>query len=115
MLIEQFLENKKIQEVLRNALSSLSRINFFGVMLEVAAKRSQPLPSNFPMENAALRASWHNGYTDALADVYNFLDRYKIEPVEEVKLDFGALDRLLQTNEITQEEYDRLNADKRGN
>jgi hypothetical protein len=79
-------------------------------MLDIAAKRSIPLPSDKPIENAALRSAWHNGYTAAINDIYNFHDLYAAEKRSDVKMDFGSLDTLLKAGDITQEEYDELNA-----
>lgn len=111
MLIEQFINNKEALTVLRNSLSSLNRINFFAVMLEMGAKRSRLQPSSHPMETAAITGSWHNGYVAAIEDVFNFIDNI-VEKKEQAVVDFGALKALLDSKEITQAEYDELRATK---
>lgn len=110
MLIENFVKDKERLDLLRQALSIMFNTNFFGVMLEIASKRSIPLPSDMPIENAALRSAWHNGYVAALNDIYSFHDLYAVEAKGTVKMDFGSLDTLLKAGDITQEEYDELNA-----
>lgn len=114
MILEQFIQNKSNLDTLRGILSSLNKLNFFGVMLDVASKRSIPLPSNMPIENAALRSAWHNGYTEALNDIFNFLELYTAKETSKVSVDFGALAQLLKNNEITQEEYDKYTSNATG-
>lgn len=111
MLIEQFIANKEAITALRNSLSSLNRINFFGVMLEVAAKRSRLQPSEHPTETAAITGSWHNGYVAAIEDIFSFIDNIA-EKKEQAIVDFGALKTLLDAGEITPEEYERLRAER---
>lgn len=105
MIIEHFIKDSGRLAQLNNALSTLHSINFFGVLLEVGANRSKlPLTSSNPVEMAALNASWHNGYVEALKDMYEFNTRYLSQVVAEPIQDFGAREELRKAGDLRENE-----------
>ena len=109
MLVEQLVKDRERLNIFNNALSSLYTIGMLSVLLEIAAKRSSATPSDKPIESAALRASWHDGYAEAVYDLFEFQERYsKVQPLNPQEADFGASLELLKSNEITKDEYERI-------
>ena len=99
--------------LLDNALSILSSINIFGVLLDIASERNAPNPSADIIPTAALRAAWHDGYVQALQDLYYFRDRYVPTAVgseSKPRPTFGAAEKLFKEGEITEDEYRELTA-----
>lgn len=105
MYIESLLESVEAQKILRNSLSQLYSINMFAVLMELQTKRNIALPSTHPLETNALRASWHDGYVAAIEDLYYFFDKYVKTEQDKPVPTFGAAKSLLDSKEITEEEY----------
>lgn len=61
-------------------------------------------------EDAALEGLWSSGWQDCLDTLINFREIFIDEKqvFENVKADYGALDKMLANNEITKEEYEYL-------
>ncbi len=108
MYLRALTSSAEAQKILRSALSQLHQINMFGALMELEGKRNMLLPSNHPLENNALRASWHDGYLAAIDDLYYFFDKYVQSSVDKPVPTFGAADALLANKDITEEEYARL-------
>ncbi len=108
MIVEHFAEDKIALTQLRDALSIFHRINFFAVLLDVAANRSL-VQQAITTDTAALQNAWHNGYVEAINDIFYFLDRYTPkEKREDTQMDFGAIEALLKAGDITETEADEL-------
>lgn len=92
---------------MNNALGSLYRMNFYGVLLDLAALKVR---EKQVFTSSVDRASWHDGYIEAIEDIFNFVDVYMTPKVstEKVAADFGALTKLVETKEITEDERDFL-------
>lgn len=113
MILEHLLRDKRVPDMLGQALSLLHQINMFGALSELSVHRSKSMPSEQPIENAALRAAWRDGYMEALMDLYYFKERYiDAPPDSKVGLDFGAAEALLKSGEITEEEYAKLKSER---
>lgn len=113
MYFERFLNDDANIVNLQRAVNSLDNIHFFAVLMELGARRSEAQPTDKPIENAALRAAWHNGYMEAIFDLANFNTRYVQDQTKKMPpADFGALDELVRTKEITEEERDRIRSGK---
>lgn len=113
MIIEEFIKDENRLSVLQRSISALNSINAFGLFLEIGARRAEASPNDRPMEYAALRAAFHEGYTEALRDIHDFFDRYTKRTQETAaRPDFNAAKELLQRNEISSEEYEQLTGSK---
>lgn len=109
MIWKQFSKETSRLTLLDNALSILSSINFFGVMLDLGSERSKPTPTEDIVHTSAQRAAWHDGYVQALEDMYYFRERYVSEGINiKPRPNFGAADKLLKEGEITEDEYREL-------
>lgn len=112
MIIEDFIKDEGRLSALRIAIGNLSAINAFGLFLEIGTGRSRALPTNHPIEHAALRASWFEGYASALDDIYSFFDKYLIKEKQKPRSDFSAAEQLLKEKTIDEEEYEQLTGAK---
>lgn len=112
MLIENFNASKGNGTLIRQALSLLYQVNFFGVMMEEAELQSRPvLPTQVTLESAALRAAWRDGFYAALTTMYEMPTRFE-EIKEESKATprptFGAGESMIREKDITPEEHEEL-------
>jgi len=115
MLLEQFISNPDNMSSLLETLSRLNRLNFFGVMLDIASKRSAPsaLAEGNIIDVSAQRAAWHDGYTEAIRDMYHFQERFTAQQLGvALKKDYGAADSLYIAGDISADEYERLTGTK---
>jgi hypothetical protein len=110
MLIEQFLKSESALSRLAHVQDTLADLNFFGVLLELGAGRSRLEPSEKPQEHAALKAAFHDGYVEALQDLFLFRERYvDAGPLHKAQApDFGAEQKVLGQKLMTEEEYRKL-------
>jgi len=111
MVVEQFLGSDSALSRLARVQDELRDLNFFAVLLEFGAARSKLEPSDKPIEHAALKASFHEGYVEALQDLFLFRERYVDSLKKQLSsgADFGARERVLAQKLMTAEEYQKLN------
>lgn len=108
MLVEQFIDDEARLNALQNITRDLLTLGAYSMLLELAASRNRALPSEKPIEDAALRSAWHNGYVEALGDLFLFKERYASQAKELPKADFNAHKKLFDRGEITDKEYEQL-------
>lgn len=110
ILVEDFIEDESRVNAFRSATSQMRNIGAEAMLLDLASERSKPLPGDKPMEQAALRAAWHDGYVECLRDIFRFAERYIFtkEEQEAGQMNFGAPDELLKSGDINEEEYEQL-------
>lgn len=108
MLVEQFVKNPEALSRLRDALSSLYEIGFFGVLLDLGSQHNVSSVATATVERQALCGAFRDGYGMAVQDLFYFLDRYTGEKSTKPTPDFGSRAYLLASGEITLEEYNKL-------
>lgn len=105
MIVDEFFRSEAAQNSLRTAINTLNSFNGLGLFKEIAHQRTLPPGSPKPLESSALQGAWHNGYIEALNDIFYFFDRYNTTPKIKPGMDFGAVFDLLKEGEITEDEY----------
>ena len=113
ILFENFIEDKQRVDIFLSAVTELKRVGAEGVLLEAGTHKTLGVPSENPIEEAAIRASWRDGYYECLRDIFNFRERYLSQQEQiEKRADFAAYDELYNNNEISEEEYEHLTGRK---
>lgn len=113
MLLEEFLKSNNV-EVLKDLTAKIGSIGFYAVFLEMSQRKTDTL--NFKTEQVSEKSLYQNGFTDgykeAIFDLFYFVDRF-VKPESAVansriRPDFGALKKLVDTKQITEEEADAI-------
>jgi len=105
MIVDAIFKNEAALSQIARSLSGLHTAHVFAALLEIGALRSKPRANDKPIEYAALRASWHEGYVEAIEDLFHFLDRFKPEQTAKMRASFNAAEKLLQQGDISKDEY----------
>lgn len=108
MIVDRVRRNPESIMQIVNAVELLHAANAFGALLEICAQRTQAEKSSTPVEHAAIRAGWKDGYAACLQDLANFKAIYVDPPSEDINPGSGTAKRLLDRGMITQEEYEYL-------
>lgn len=111
MIFDIYKANKDLLADISVKVAALNATGAQGVFLDICSRKCQILPAERPMESAALQAAFTAGYREALADVFDFKERYvniANPSIRAVAVDFGAADRLLKSGDITAEEYNKM-------
>lgn len=109
MLIENFILDPERQAKLHQAINLLHECGAVGVLLEIGAIRATRQPSSSAVEHAALCGAWREGYVESLGDLIHFFSRHMPQgQMRRPTADWGAARKLLDTGEITPQEYDEL-------
>jgi len=106
----ELIKNTGIVQEINTLTIQLRSYGMFSALLDLASLKSGER-SLLKNNNNAERAAWHDGYVEALRDVFYFSDLVSLrEGVVRDKpaMDYGALNKLLSNNEITKEEYDTI-------
>lgn len=107
MMFFDYIKNTGLVEEIYKLTDQLKSLNAYAVMLDLAVIKSQER-STLKLNNNAERAAWHDGYTEALRDVFYFreLITSKLPATDAApRLDYGAYDTLLKNGDITLDEY----------
>lgn len=110
MLFKEFAASPKTIDILEEYLLPIKRLNFFAILLDLASLKADERAEL--KYDAAGRALWHEGYVEALRDVFEFSERYKKDSesrkTKMPRADFGAVEDLFNKGEITEDERNQL-------
>lgn len=110
MFLKLLCESPQALALVHEAQSLLYNAGYFPAAYELGLLRvGSALQQS--TETAAIQKGFIEGYTAAIQDLLHFQEKFG-QPVHRetsnVVPDYGALDRLLATQQITREEYDSL-------
>ena len=110
MFLQEFRKNKANAGTIRQALAILNDCNFFTAWMDLADQQYNTDLHRVSQETAALLHAGRSGYTQAIQDLLSFPDYVLTDTaVTETALpDFGALDVLVKSGEITEDERNKL-------
>lgn len=112
MILEQFLKADGARNIATAAMQQLRSVNFFGVLMDLAFEKAKRKEDGSD-PNDAYRAAFLDGYRACAEDVCYFDQRFNQQDKKTVvRPDFGALDKLLEDEVITKEEYDKLKRER---
>lgn len=108
MLFKEFAASPRTIDILEEYLQPIKRLNLYAVLLDLAVEKLNEMHTL--KYDAAARANWHSGYTEALRDVFQFSEQYKDREQKALMphADFGAIDDLFKKGEITEDERNQL-------
>lgn len=110
--LEFIKENPALLANYSQALSLLMQSGVIDVLREVGRVRFIPVDTPNYSQVLANEMQYSLGFNDALSNLEFFVERY-INPTYEGKqtvLDFGAIDRALESGDLTKEEADAIRA-----
>lgn len=108
MLFKEFVESPKTVSVYEEFLLPLKRLHVYAIFLDLAVEKLTEMHTL--KYDAAARANWHSGYTEALRDIFQFSEQYGSDKKQTIMphADFGSIDDLFKKGEITEDERNQL-------
>lgn len=112
MILDKLLSNEgKVTQLLR-AIIDLHEVDLFSALIDHATtfQALKKPGTESILEETSLKYSWIEGYCAALRDISHFEDLFvkKVQRAKQPAADFGALRTMLNSGNLTQEEYDNL-------
>lgn len=110
-IIERLSKNQSFLGVYSSGVSHLYASGIVDFLREKAKCRFAP---NLELHSTALEGARSAGYQEALEDIFEFADRYLTPTLGAEgtpKMEFGALDALIESGDLTKEEADAIRRD----
>jgi hypothetical protein len=104
MVFEEIVKHIGNQTLISQAILNLKQSHYFSAALEMSFSKSDSLKDADPMVKAAMQRYFQEGYKEALEDLFFFMERYVKPDSEQIKANYGAVNKLLAKKDITAEE-----------
>lgn len=107
MIFKTFIQSDANFTAITEPTRALYLSGMYQVLLDLAALKSVERTN---IQNGETRAAWHDGYVEAVRDLFEFAERYRVKKELQATpdMDFGAIESLYNNKEITEHERELL-------